>query len=183
MSWQKLRCAVAASAMSAALCLGVSSAHADAVNAADLKAVSNALGFLQGLPHGAPITVGVVFSSDADDQKQAAATAAMLQTIPAPNQSSFKSVLIAAKDLARTPDHLDVLLLMPDAVAQSAVIADAARKRRLMVVSTNPECLNTGCCVLMVHTQGRVRIVLDTQMADVVGANFSSVFAMMVERK
>jgi hypothetical protein len=35
----------------------------------------------------------------------------------------------------------------------------------------------------MVNSAGRVRIVLDTAMANSVGANFSSVFQMMVERR
>jgi hypothetical protein len=35
----------------------------------------------------------------------------------------------------------------------------------------------------MVRTEGTVEIVLDTALADSVGARFSTVFAMMVKRK
>ena len=155
-------------------------AVADEITAADLHAIANALGFLSGLPRGAPITVGVVFGTDS---KAAAQTAAALEAIPGPAQSSFKTIPVAARDLMRAPGHLDVVLIMPDAAGQAAAVADAARHRKLVTVATDPSCLEQDACVLMVHTAGRVHIVLDTPLANQVGANFSSVFTMMVERK
>src|ERR1700760_1947565 len=82
-----LKRTLVATTLSAALCFGAPSVYADAVSSADLRAVSNALGFLEGLPRGGPLTVGIVYASDsAEEQKQAAETAAALQAIPAPNQ-------------------------------------------------------------------------------------------------
>jgi len=155
-------------------------AGADEITSADLHAIANALGFLNGLPRGAPVTVGVVFVADV---KAASQTAAALEAIPGPAQSSFKTVQIAVKDLPHAQGHLDALLIMPDAMTQAATVSDAARRRKFVTVATDPACLEQDSCVLMVRAQGRVHIVLDTQLANAVGANFSSVFTMMVERK
>jgi hypothetical protein len=155
-------------------------AGADEITPADLHAIVNALGFLNGLPHGAPITVGLAFGADI---KAASQTGAALEAIPGPAQSSFKTIPIAVRDLMLAPAHFDVLLIMPDAVGQVTAVAEAARHRKLMTVATDVSCLEHGACVLMVHSAGRVHIVLDTQLANAVGANFSSVFTMMVERK
>ena len=174
-----LKHTMVASFLAAALAL-TNPAVADEITVADLRAVANALGFLNGLPHGAPVTIGVVFGTDG---KQASQTAAALEAIPGPAQSSFKTTLVQAKDLARAPGHFDAVLVMPDAAGQAAMVAEAARRRKLVTVATDPSCLEQDACVLMVRAGTRVHIVLDTQLATAVGANFSSVFTMMVERK
>lgn len=171
---------VAAVVFSVTLGLASPAFPADDVTAADLHAIANTLGFLNGLPHGAPVTVGIVFAADA---KAAAQTAAALEAMPGPAQSSFKAVPIAARDLAHAQGHLDALLIMPDAMGQAAMVADTARHRRLVTIATDPACLEQDACVLMVRAHGRVHIVLNTQLASAVGASFSSVFTMMVERK
>jgi hypothetical protein len=171
---------MAAGVFTAALGLATPALSTNETAAVDLHAIANALGFLNGLPRGAPIIIGIVFGSDA---KTASQTAAAMEAIPGPAQSSFKTVLIEALDLARTQGHLDAVLLMPDALAQAATVADAARRRKLVTVATDPACLEQHSCVLMVRAGARVHIVLDTQLANAVGANFSSVFTMMVERK
>jgi hypothetical protein len=53
----------------------------------------------------------------------------------------------------------------------------------LVSISNDPACMDAKCCVLMVRTVGGVEIVLDTQLAEAVGAHFSSVFTMMVKRR
>lgn len=171
---------MAGAVFSAALGLASPAFAADEITPADLHAIANALGFLNGLPHGAPVTVGVVFGADA---KAAAQTASALEATPGPSQSSFKTVEIAAKDLPHAQGHLDALLIMPDIAGQAAVVADVARHRKLVTVATDPACLTQETCVLMVKAGTRVHIVLNTQLASTVGASFSSVFTMMVERK
>jgi hypothetical protein len=115
----------AAGIFTAILGLASPAISANEMIAADLRAIANALGFLNGLPHGAPVMVGVAYGSDA---KQASPTAAMLEAIPGPAQSSFKTVLIEAKDLAHAQVHLDALLIMPDALGHAALV-DVARRR------------------------------------------------------
>jgi hypothetical protein len=43
--------------------------------------------------------------------------------------------------------------------------------------------MDARCCVLMVQAGSSVNIVLDTALADAAGAQFSSVFTMMVKRR
>jgi hypothetical protein len=171
---------LAAGILVSALSLAKPAMAGGEMTAADLRAVANALGFLNGLPRGAPIMVGVVFGVD---NKQAAQTAAELEAIPGPAKSSFKTELLAVKDLSHAQGHLDVALIMPDAAGDAVAVADAARHRKLVTIATDPNCLEQNACVLMVRAGERTKIVLDTQLAAVVGANFSTVFTMMVERK
>jgi len=168
----------------AVLFVDTQAATAAEVTANDLRAISNALGFLEGLPHGAPVTVGIVYAADVPDAKSdAVQTAATLNAIPGPNQSSFRSDILTVRELAQTAIHLDAVLLLPSTMSQAAAIGDIARRKRLVTISTSPSCIEARCCVLMVRAEERVEIVLDTTMADSVDAQFSSVFKMMVERR
>ncbi len=151
------------------------------MSSADLHAIANALTFLDGLPHGGQIMVGVVYASD--DTKRRRAGRRRAERDPGPNQSTFRGEPISVKELGQGGGHLDAALLLPSAVGQSAAVSDAARHRHLLTISTDPSCLESKCCVLMVRASDRVQIVLDTAMADLVGANFSSVFTMIVERR
>jgi hypothetical protein len=170
--------------LAATLLSGTPARATGVVTGEDLQAISNALGFLGELSHGAPITVAVVYAFDAQDAKlQAAQTAATLNTIAGPNHSTFRSEILAVKDLAQTTNHYDVVLLMPSTMSQGAILGEIARRKRLVTISTSPVCIETHCCVLMVNADGRVQIVLDTALADLVDAHFSSVFEMMVERR
>ena len=72
---------------------------------------------------------------------------------------------------------------MPNQAISPADMAAAVRRRRVVSISTDAGCTDAKSCVLMIYTAGRVRIVLDTALADAVGAQFSSIFMMMVERK
>jgi hypothetical protein len=150
----------------------------------DLQAVTNALGFLDNLPRGESIVVGIVYGSDtAEARARAAQVASALELLRGPNQSSFHAVIMSVRDLTTAVRHPDALLLLPGALGQAAAISEAARRLHVITISTDPACIVAKCCVLMVNSAGRVRIVLDTAMANSVGANFSSVFQMMVERR
>ena len=76
-----------------------------------------------------------------------------------------------------------VLALALPGAANAQAIADIVRRRHVISISTDPACLDSKCCVLMVHAERKVEIVLDTALADAAGAHFSSVFAMMVKRR
>lgn len=153
------------------------------VSSADLQAEARAIGFLNGLPSDGKVTVGIVFADIADGKAKAMQAATLLGIIPGLNKATFRTVLIAAKDFAQTTERLDAVILMPNQGLSSNEMATAVRRRRVVSISTDPNCIDTKCCVLMVQTGRRVRIVLDTTLADAVGAKFSSIFMMMVERR
>ncbi len=154
------------------------------ISADDLQAVARALGFLDTLPKDGTIAVGVVHTADAS--QAAARTVDKLNAIPGPNSATFKAQSIAVDGLAGDQGRLDALLLENGTCADPAnaqAVAEMVRKRHIVSISTSPACLESKCCVLMVHTDRKVEIVLDTALADAAGALFSSVFAMMVKRR
>jgi len=156
---------------------------ANDVSSADLQAVARAIGFLNGTPNDGTVVVGIVYADTVDGRAKANQIAALLGSLPGPNKTKFRAILVAAKDLAQAPGRLDAVILMPNQLVPSNEIAEAVRRRHVVSVSTDASCLDAKCCVLMVQTVGRVRIVIDTALADAVGARFSTVFMMIVERK
>jgi hypothetical protein len=172
-------------AASLALLLGTGAATAAVgeVSTADLQATANAMGFLDGLPHDGTLAVGIVYSGAPDGNAAAQQAADRLRGIAGPKAARFEPVLIAADRLNEAPDRLDALFLMPGVSGSAAAIIEMARRRHLVIISADTACLDAKCCVLMVHTDRRVQIVLDTALADAVGVRFPTVFLMVVERR
>jgi YfiR/HmsC-like len=177
-NWIALFCA-------AALALSGSPGHAATeVTVAQLQAVAQTLGFLSNLPNTDTLNIAIVYAQDqSGGEARAAQTAALLNAIRGPNRRTLVGTSVAVKDLGRATQSFDAYFLMPGAPSQGAAINDAVRRHHVISISTDPACLDANCCVLMVSVQGRVRIVLDTALASAAGAQFSSVFAMMVTRK
>jgi len=163
----------------------VDATHASAdVTDADLNAGARALSFLDTRPHDGTIAVGVVYSTAASDGKAVAQRVAdRLSDLSGPNTARFQPTLVPIETLSELPEHLDVLYVMPGLSDSAAAIIQVARQRHLLTISSDPACLETKFCVLMVRVERRVEIVLDTALADAVGAHFPSVFMILVTRK
>jgi len=154
------------------------------VTAADVQAIVQTLGFLTNLPSSGVLNIAIVYAQDqAGGEARAEQAAGLLASIRGANQRVFHGTSLAVKDLGHATPAFDAFLLMPGTSGQGAAINEVVRRRHIISISTDPACLDTNCCVLMVSAQGRVRIVLDTALADAAGARFSPVFAMMVTRK
>jgi hypothetical protein len=160
-------------------------AHAASdVSAADLQAATRAIGFLQNLPHDGSIVIGIVYATQSEASKALATQiAATLASLPGPNKSVIRTKLVSIDSLAQTTERLDALFLVPGISSEGSAIGDAIRRRRIISISNDPSCLDSNCCVLMVRAKPDVEIVLNTVVADAVGANFSTVFAMIVKRR
>jgi hypothetical protein len=155
-----------------------------AVGIPDLQAAMRALGFLDSLPHDGTIFVGVVYGTSIPDGKAAAEQiVGELNTMEGPNSKIVHAEAIPLEGLSQSQGRLDVLFLMPGSSSTSSRVGEFIRRRRIVSISDDPACIGAGCCVLMVRAEGTVEIVLDTALADSVGARFSTVFAMMVKRK
>jgi hypothetical protein len=177
-----------ANALAIAITLLLSAAHtayaANEVTPADLQAAVRAIGFLDPLPRDQTITVGIVYASSLTGGRALAVQAAeQLKAIPGPNRTPFQAEIIATDGLAQFVGRADAVFLMPGTSKDQAAIVEFLRRRHLVSISNDPACMDAKCCVLMVRTVGGVEIVLDTQLAEAVGAHFSSVFTMMVKRK
>jgi hypothetical protein len=155
----------------------------DDISGADLQVAARAIGFLDNLPHDGTFVVGIVYSDSANAREDAVQTANRLGSMQGPAKTKFRTLAVAAKDLATAAGRLDFVILLPNQSAGAKEIADAVRHRHIISISTDPDCLVTQCCVLMVRAGSSVDIVLDTALAAAVGAQFSPVFAMIVKRQ
>jgi hypothetical protein len=160
------------------------SARAADVALADLQAATRTLGFLDSLQNRATISIGVVYGAAVRDGKNAAAqTAGALAAMRGPGSSAIRANILTVDELAQNAQHLDALYLMPGLAANGAQIADAVRRLHIVSISSDNACLDARYCVLMVQAGSGVNIVLDTALAASAGAQFSSVFTMMVKRR
>ncbi len=156
-------------------------AEGPTVSLSDLQATARSLGFLDTLSRDGTIVIGIVYASP-NNRAQAVQTADRLRAIPGPNASELRPELIAAADLPQFPGRLDAVFLMPG-VPGAEGMAESVRRRRIVSISNDPTCLDARCCVLLIRTTRGVEIILDSALADAVGARFSSVFSMMVKRR
>jgi F0F1-type ATP synthase membrane subunit c/vacuolar-type H+-ATPase subunit K len=174
--------------LAAALIFGIGAispaVHAAEVTAANLEAVVRTLGFLETLHRDTAITVGIIYAPNtAAARAQAATVADRVSAMPGPNKSTLRATPLSADSVGKAAEQLDVMYLMPGASAEADAIIDAARRRHLVTISSDPACLDQKCCVLMVRTDRGVEIILQTALAEAVGARFSTVFSMMVKRQ
>jgi YfiR/HmsC-like len=160
-------------------------AHAvDRASVDNLQASVRTLGFLESLPKEGPLVVGVIYASDIPNSEVLAGqTAAFLSTMRGPNSRRLQPQVLSIDDLAHFEGHLDVLFLVQGATKHSDVLLDAMRRLHLVTISDDSLCSVTQTCVLMVRAGQRVEISLNTALADAVGARFSLVFMMVVNRK
>ena len=170
-----------AAALILILMMGTGARAASEVTLADLQGVARTLAFLDGLPHDGAISIGIVYSAAGTDQARHAAD--LLSGIPGPNATKFEPALIPVETLSEASGRLNVLFLMPGVFGSAPAIVEFARRHHLLTVSDDANCLESHCCVLMVRSEVRVEVVLDTALADAVSAHFPSVFMMLVVRK
>jgi hypothetical protein len=164
----------------------VPSAHAaaDQVSVENLQASVRTLNFLESLSKEGIIVVGVVYPADVPTAKSLAVnTAKVISTLAGPNSRTLQPTILSTTDLAQFNGHLDVIFLVAGACKHPELVLGALRRLHLVSISDDPACVDTNCCVLMVHTVGRVEITLNTALADAVGARYSLVFTMVVKRK
>lgn len=168
----------------AALVFATSAHAADAVALADLQAATRSLGFLDSLQNRSAISIDVVYSTNVRDGKNSAAqTAGMLASMRGPGSSAIHTSVMSIEEFVQNAQHFDALYLMPGVAGGGIQVGKSVRRQRVVSISNDPVCLDVKCCVLMVQAGSGVNIVLDTAMASAVGAQFSSVFTMMVKRR
>jgi hypothetical protein len=149
-----------------------------------VDAAARSFGFLESAPRTKAISIGVVYDPGQTGARDFANSIAQRLAKP---QGSRRSVIDAKPvdlgSLGQAADGLAGLYLLPGEPSRSAMVHDVVRQHRLVAVSPDPACLSARTCVLQVEAGRSVSIVLDTKLAEEVGARFSTVFSMMVTRK
>jgi len=149
----------------------------------DLEAVGRSIGFIESLPQDGTLVIGTVYPSTSAELRTAALDVARrLGALAGPHGTRFVVVAIPSHELAEYSGRLDALFIMPGEVQDVPTILATMRARHVTSISSDPDCIERGCCVLMVNAEQRVNIVLNTELAQAVGARFSTVFMMMVKR-
>ena len=160
----------------------VTPAHAaEVLDESMIQAVARTLGFLESAPHEQQFEIAVLYAPS----EEAAATeaASQLTGLPGPRRATLHATAYTADELDQTADRIDALIVTPGQAEDADWIANFIRSRRVVSVSTDPDCLAANTCVVRVNADRNVEIVLNTRLADAVGARFSTVFTMMVIRR
>lgn len=156
---------------------------AEPVTPETLDAVARALGFLETSPGDNSFLIAVVHAGGPGDEAAAEQISGRLSGRPGPKRSRLVARSYSIDALLQSTDKIDAVLLVPGRAARSDAVSEFVRARRVLSISSDSDCLEVHCCVLMVKSGRNVEIVLDTGLANDVGARFSSVFTMMVTRQ
>jgi len=179
------RCLILSISVLASQCVTVPPAcAADKISVDTLQAAVHSLGFLETLPKDGTINAGVIYAADMPSTETSAEEAArVLNSTPGPNSSRLRAIVLSTDGLSQFRGRLDVIFLMPGSSGHADQILNVMHAHQLVSISDDPACLDRNCCVLMVHSGQRMEIVLNTALANSVGARFSLVFTMVVKRK
>jgi hypothetical protein len=146
---------------------------------ADLQVVARALSFVEDLGPG-DITLGIVY--DAASRGAAEAVATVMRGGLRSGAIVVRPALVDVAELARRSD-LKAVFLMPGLAASGAELGRIVRQGRLVSLSTDGSCMSNGCCVLLVRSEPKIEIILNTQLADATATRFSAVFKLIVKRQ
>jgi hypothetical protein len=149
---------------------------------ADLKAVSKAIGFVEGQPRFGGTRIGIVHLPDPVAETEARKVAELLATIEGPRSTVLVPVLLSTSG-PTSDEPLNALFVMPSAAKTALKTMAHLNARQIPTISTNAECLSNRTCMLFVRAEPRVTIVLDTALADAAAIRFSPIFIMMVKRQ
>lgn len=149
-----------------------------------LKAVAQSLSFLESGPDDGTFALAVVYSPTTPSASvEAAEISRKLSKLQGPKRTRLAAAAYSADALFETRDRIDGLLVLTAPGAEADALAAFIKRQRVLSVSSDPTCLAIGTCVLLIKTGRSVDITLNTGLASDVGAEFSSVFTMMVTRR
>jgi hypothetical protein len=149
-----------------------------------VDAAARSFGFLESAPRERAISIGVIYDpGKAGAHDFAVSIAQRLAKSQGSRRLAIDAKPIDLETLGQAADGLVGLYLLPGEPSRSAAVHDVVRLHRLVAVSPDPACLSAHTCVLQIEASRSVSIVLDTKLAEEIGARFSTVFSMMVTRK
>jgi len=156
----------------------------DQVSIDNLQAAVRTLNFLESIPANGAIVVGVVYAPDVPGSEASAVeTAKTIGLMHGPNSRAFRVIVLSRSDLEKFQGRLDVIFLAQGVSLHPERILAAMGRLHTVSISSDPACVDTRCCVLLVRTGQQVEISLNTSLATAVGARFSVVFVMVVKRR
>jgi hypothetical protein len=142
----------------------------------DLLVLGKVLAFLRSPPHG-PTYVAIAYRpGDAASRHDAEAIALSAGTTLRLGEQVLQPRLVPTDALAAG----GYALLIAAAGADQAALADAFRSQRVLCVSADPAAVEAGHCVMSIHSDPRVDIVVNHTAAAAAGIEFATAFLMMI---
>jgi hypothetical protein len=177
--WRHL---IGASAIMAGIAITNAAQAGAAPSAQDIEAISHTLGFIKGMPQAGALRIGIVCNPGDEAHADIKRIVDAFAGSSGPGTTSLIAVAVAA-DAIKDAGDLHALLLMPGTEGFAHDIVAEATRRRVVTVSTDPECLVVKTCVLWVQAEPHVAVTLDTALAETLSVRVSPIFAMMVKRR
>lgn len=152
-----------------------------ATESKDIKALSKAVGFIQGGPTG-DVEISIVFDPTNRESSEHASNIMQVST----QEGGLNKVKFVAKKVPYTNiDFINskIIFVTRGMEGKYQAILDRAVKIGAITVSTDENCLNKGACVLVVKTEPDIDILVSMSVADKIGVEFSSAFSMMITKR
>lgn len=163
------RCAVLAALIGIWLTCCGTAAVAASLSGRDVLIIAKALGFLQPAPHGG--TVAVIYDGASAASRADAADIVLL--FGDGLASAGGTVTAKAVTAAEVGDGSGYVAIILAAGAQAA-------PHGLLSISAADELVRSGKCVMEVHSQPRVEIIVNRAAAQAAGIDFTAAFGMLV---
>jgi hypothetical protein len=143
----------------------------------DLQIAGRALGFLDKPVQG-QVTAGIVYSpANPQSVREAEALKVMLGDGLRIGNVTLRPVLIPVADLEHSTA---ALFLLTGGVEDAALLADAARTKRIPCITTDLAKVKSGSCAIGVRSQPKIEILVNRNAAAGSELKFSAVFRMMI---
>jgi len=147
----------------------------------DIKALTKAIGFIQGGPTG-EVDVAVVFDpTNRDSSAHADAVIDIARSYKGSNKVKFSAKKISYANIEFVKSK--IIFITRGMEGKYDSILNKAIRLNAITVSTDENCLNKGGCVLIVKTDPDVDILVNTAVAARTGTEFSSAFSMMITKR
>ncbi len=139
------------------------------VSKKDVQVIAKALGFIENGPQG-EINVDVIY--DTNDPASIAEADAILDIL----SSGFRSKIKLKGQKTPVSTGAEVAFITMGAEEK----APGLSQKKIITVSTNPDCAIQGGCVIGVSTYPKIEVHVNTSAMSSAGVSFDMVFRMMV---
>jgi hypothetical protein len=146
--------------------------------AKDVQVAARALGFLESPPHGA-VVLGIVF--DPSKPATVAERDALMAAIGSGLAAGDMTITGKPVEASAVGGSNGLAALYVTTGSPYAEIGAAASGKKLLTISSDKACAQSGACVMSVVTTPAVEITVNHTAATAVGASFKAAFRMMIK--
>ncbi|MGA2709454.1 MAG: hypothetical protein ACLQJ0_11175 [Steroidobacteraceae bacterium] len=158
------------------IALGAAPALADP--AKDVQVAARALGFLENAPHGA-VVLGIVY--DPGKPATVAERDALMAAIGSGLTAGDLTITGKPIEASAVGGAGGMAALYVTTGSPYSEIGAAASGKKLLTISSDKACAQSGACVMSVVTTPAVEITVNHNAATAVGATFKAAFRMMIK--